>query len=214
MTTAAPPHESGNTTEATLFVAFALREQTWQRGVTTGHGPQPRERPVTARHHARLLDDIAQAQRRVGRLATAPVVSCAAAGRDGFWLHRFFQAHGSTNQVVDASAIEVNRRRAKSDGWDMRTLLRRLRRYAPGERQGWPGVQGPSVAAEDHRPRPRDVATRQQERARTTPRLPGVRRSQGIRLTSLSTLPEPREARRRWEGSPLPPGRRRRVRRV
>ena len=47
-----------------------------------------------------------------------PVVSCDEAGREGFWLHRFLQTHGITNQVVDSSSIEVNRRkrRAKSDG--------------------------------------------------------------------------------------------------
>jgi hypothetical protein len=38
MTTAAPHSEPGYTTEATLCVAFALREKTWKLGCTTGHG--------------------------------------------------------------------------------------------------------------------------------------------------------------------------------
>ena len=38
--------------------------------------------------------------------------------------------------------------------------------------------------------------------------------SQGIRLTSLSQLPEQLEALRLWDGSPIPSGRRRRVLRV
>jgi len=60
---------------------------------------------------------VAQAKARLGLGATAPVVSCDEAGREGFWLHRVLQAQGSTNHVVDSSAIEVHRRkrRAKSD---------------------------------------------------------------------------------------------------
>src|SRR5262245_31867649 len=117
MTTAAPHYEHGYTTEATLFVAFELSEKTWKLGFTTGHGQKPRERTITARQQERVLDEIAQAKRRLGLPATAPVVSCYEAGREGFWLHRFLQGHGITNHVVDSSAIEVKRRqrRGKSD---------------------------------------------------------------------------------------------------
>src|SRR6266481_6023768 len=122
MTTAVTHHEQRNTTEATLFVAFELSEKTWKLGFTTGHGQKPRERTVTARQHEHVLNEIAQAKRRFGLPETAPVVSCYEAGREGFWLHRFLQAQGITNHVVDSSAIEVNRRRrrAKSDGLDVR----------------------------------------------------------------------------------------------
>jgi transposase len=128
-------------------VAFELSEKTWKLGCTTGHGQKPRERTVSARQHERVLDAIAQAKRRLGLPDTAPVVSCSEAGREGFWLHRFLQAHGSTNPVVDSSAIEVNRRRrrAKSDGLDVRKLLSMLMRYAQGERHVWQVVKGPSV---------------------------------------------------------------------
>ena len=76
MTTAATHHEQENTTEATLFVAFELREKTWKLGFTTGQGQKPRERTVTARQQERVLDEIAQAKRRLGLPDTAPVVSC------------------------------------------------------------------------------------------------------------------------------------------
>ncbi len=89
MTTAATHHEHGNTPAGTLFVAFELREKTWKLGFTTGHGQKPRERTVTARHQERVLEEIAQAKRRLGVPDTAPVVSCYEAGREGFWLHRF-----------------------------------------------------------------------------------------------------------------------------
>src|SRR5499433_3950911 len=152
MTTAAAHNEQENTPEATLFVAFELSEKTWKLGFTTGHGQKPRERTVTARHQERVLDEIAHAKRRLGLPETAPVVSCYEAGREGFWLHRFLQAHGITNQVVDSSAIAVNRRRrrAKSDGLDVRKLLSMLLRYHEGERHVWQVVKLPLIESGDH----------------------------------------------------------------
>ena len=216
MTTAATHHEHGNTTEATLFVAFELSETTWKLGFPTGQGHKPRERTVTARHHEHVLKEIAQANRRFGLPETAPVVSGYEAGRAAFWLHRFLQAHGITNHVVDSSSLEVNRRRrrAQSDGLDGRKLLRMLLRSGHGERQVWQVVKGPAVEAEDHRPRHRDLETLKQERARTMPRSEGLLSSQGIRVTSLTQWPEPLEALRLWDGSPRLPGLRRRVLRV
>src|SRR6267143_2163239 len=212
MTTAATHYEQRNPTEATLFLAFELSEKTWKLGFTTGHGQKPRERTVTARQQERVLDEIAQAKRRLGLPETAPVVSCYEAGREGFWLHRFLQAQGITNHVVDSSAIEVNRRRrrAKSDGLDVRKLLSMLMRYAQGERQVWQVVKVPSVEAEDQRHLHRDLETLKQERASTTTRIQGLLSSQGIRVTSLTKLPEQLDALRLWDESPISPGLRRR----
>jgi hypothetical protein len=86
-------------------VALALREKTWQLGCTTGHGQRPRERTVAARHHVRVLQEVAQATQRFVWPATAPVLCCYAAGHAGFWLHRFVQVHGSTNTVVDSTVL-------------------------------------------------------------------------------------------------------------
>src|SRR5262249_55482513 len=158
----------------------------------------------------------AQAKRRFGLPDTAPVVSCYEAGREGFWLHRFLQGHGITNHVVDSSAIEVNRRRrrAKSDGLDVRKVLSMLLRYAHGERQVWKVVKVPSVEAADHRHLHRDLETLKQERASTMTRIEGLLSSQGLRVPSLTKLPEQLDVLRLWDGSPLPPGLRRRVLRV
>ena len=71
MTTAATHHEHGNTPAGTLFVAFELSEKTWKLGFTTGHGQKPRARAVTARDQKRVLDEIAQAKRRVVYLPNA-----------------------------------------------------------------------------------------------------------------------------------------------
>jgi transposase len=96
MTTGATRKVQDTTTEATLFMAFELSDKTWKLGFTTGHGQKPRERNVTARDQERVLNEIAQAKRRLGLPETAPVVSCYEAGREGFWLHRFLKAHGIT----------------------------------------------------------------------------------------------------------------------
>ena len=132
MTTTAPHNEHNTTPERVLFVAFALSETTWKLGCTTGPGQKPRERSFAARHQARVRQEVAQAKKRLGLPANAPVVSCDEAGRGGFWRHRFLQAQGSTNSVVDASSIAVKRRkrRAKSAGVDVRQLLSLLMRYA------------------------------------------------------------------------------------
>jgi len=130
MTTTATHHADGTTTERGLFMAFELSENTWKLGFTTGPGQKPRERAVAARDQGRLLQEIAQAKRRFGLPETAPVVRCYEAGREGFWLQRFLQAQGLTNQVVESSSLAVNRRkrRAKSDGLDVRKLLSMLMR--------------------------------------------------------------------------------------
>jgi transposase len=216
MTTAATHITHDHISEATLFVAFELSEKKWKLGFTTGPGQKPRERTVTARDQDRVLDEIASAKRRLKLPETAPVISCYEAGRDGFWLHRFLEAHEIANHVVDSSAIEVSRRqrRAKSDGLDVRKLLSMLMRYEQGERQVWQVVNVPSVEAEDQRHLHRDLETLKRERASTTARIKGLLSSQGIQVTSLTKLPEPLDALRLWDGSPIPSGLRQRVLRV
>src|SRR5215831_13401699 len=216
MTTPSTYNGQENTTEATLFVALELSEKNWKLGFTTGAGQKPRERGMTARHQERMLDEIAQAKRRFGLPETTPVVSCYEAGREGFWLHRFLLAHGITNHVVDSSAIEVSRRqrRAKSDGLDVRKLLSMLIRYEQGEHQVWQVVKVPSVEAEDQRHLHRDLETLKRERASTTTRIQGLLSSQGIQVSTLAKLPEQLDTLRLWDGTPIPPGLRRRVLRV
>jgi transposase len=216
MTTTATHNAHDTTPERVLFVAFELSEKTWKLGFTTGHGQQPRERGFAARNQARLLQEVAQAKKRFGLPESAPVVRCYEAGCEGFWLHRYLQAQGITNHVVDSSAIEVKRRqrRAKSDGLDVRKLLSMLMRFHHGERDVWRVVHVPTVEAEDQRHLHRDLETLKQERASTTARIKGLLSGQGIRLTSLSQFPEQLEALRLWDGSPIPRGLRRRLLRV
>src|SRR5215468_4806521 len=216
MTTPATRNLQGSPPEGAFFFSFGPSGKTWKIGFTTGPGQKPRERTVPARQQERVLDEIAQAKHRLGLPASAAVVSCYEAGREGFWLHRFLQGHGITNHVVDSSSIEINRRRrrAKSDGLDVRKLLSMLMRYEQGERQVWQVVKVPSVEAEDQRHLHRDLETLKQERASTTARLHGLLSSQGLRVTSRTKLPEQLDAMRLWDSSLLPPGLRQRVLRV
>ena len=102
----------------------------------------------------------------------------------------------------------------RSDGLDVRKLLSMLIRYEQGERRVWQVVNVPSVEAEDQRHLHRDLETLKQERASTTTRIKGLLSGQGIQVTSLSHLPDQLDALRLWDGSPIPPGLRRRVLRV
>lgn len=90
MTTTTTHTTHDNTAERVLFMAFELSEKTWKLGFTTSPGQKPRERGIAARSKARVLQEVAQAKKRFALPDTAPVVSCYEAGRDGFWLHRFY----------------------------------------------------------------------------------------------------------------------------
>ena len=72
-----------------LFLAFAWSAHPWKLGFTTGAAQRPRERNVPARHSAAVREEIRKAKERFGLPADAPVISCYAAGRAGFWLHRW-----------------------------------------------------------------------------------------------------------------------------
>jgi len=205
-----------NAAPAPLMMALELGSTKWTLGVTTGPGQRPRVRTIPAGDLLTLEKEILVAKARFGLPLDAAVWSCYEAGREGFWLHRFLLAHGITNHVVDSSAIEVSRRqrRAKSDGLDVRKLLSMLIRYEQGEHQVWQVVKVPSVEAEDQRHLHRDLETLKRERASTTTRIQGLLSSQGIQVSTLAKLPEQLDTLRLWDGTPIPPGLRRRVLRV
>ncbi len=104
-----------------LMLAFELGEESWQLGFSTGLGQQVLRRKMPARCSKALLGEIAWARGKLGLGSDVRVVSCYEAGRDGFWLHRFLEAHGTRNFVMDSASIEVNRRkkRAKTDRLDV-----------------------------------------------------------------------------------------------
>jgi transposase len=156
--------------EPVLFVAFELGKKTWKLAMTTGLGIAPWLRTVAGGEVGAVVEVIGAARARFGLPATARVLSCYEAGRDGFWIHRALQARGLENRVVDSSSIEVNRRkrRAKSDRLDAQKLVMLLVRVCSGDRQAWSEVRVPSAAAEAarHRSRERTALTQEQTRLR------------------------------------------------
>jgi transposase len=151
---------------------------------------------------------VARGRAEYGLAATAPVRSCYEAGRDGFWPHRFWTAHGVTNVVVDSSSIEVPRRArvAKTDRLDGAKLLRLLLRHWSGERGLWHVVQVPSPAQEDARHASRALTTLQADRTRLRNRVHSLLAVHGVRLRLDARFPTRVAAVRDWADAPLPPG--------
>lgn len=199
-----------------LLMAFELSARTWKIGFTVGRGSRPRVREVAAGAVERLLEEVSHAKRRFGLAPEAPVLSCYEAGREGFWVHRWAVAQGWTNQVVDSSSIEVNRRarRAKTDRLDLVGLLRLLERFAQGDASVWRVVRVPSEAEEDARHLHRWREALQQERTRLINRLHGLLATQGVHVPVRAGFVERLATVRRWDGTPLPAGLLQRVRGV
>jgi transposase len=198
-----------------LYMAFELGQAEWKLGFTVDFGQEPRIRNIKARDLAALQCEIQAAKKRFALPEDTPVLSCYEAGRDGFWLHRFLQLLGIENQVVDSSSIEVNRkaRRVKTDKMDVRKLLTMRMRYHHGEKKVWSVVHVPSPEAEDHRHLHRELISLTKERTQHTNRIKGLLVAQGICLSITADFLEDLETIHLWDGSPLLPGLRARLRR-
>jgi len=204
MTTARTAQSS---TEAqVLYMALELGWDDWTVGFTIGLGQAPRQVSVRARDLAGLLAQIAQAKRRFGLPAEALVHSVYEAGRDGFWLHRFLQAHGVHNIVVDAASIEVNRRyrRSKTDKLDVQKLLTMLVRFVLGETRRWKVVRVPSTEDEGLRQPQRELLALKKERTQHINRMKGLLAGLGLGAVIAPTFPERLPALRQWDGHPVP----------
>ena len=114
--------------EPTLYVAFELGKKDWKLAMTSGLGVDPWVRTVPSGDLRAVERVLREGRRRLGVPASAPVMSCYEAGRDGFWIHRALTELGLRNRVVDSASIEVNRRarRAKTDRLDALKLVRML----------------------------------------------------------------------------------------
>ena len=199
--------------ESILFVSFELGESSWKLAFTVGLGQRGRQRTVVARDLAGVRGEIARAKQRFGLPATCSVKSCYEAGREGFWLHRWLEAEGIDNRVVDASSIEVNRRlrRAKTDRMDATRLMVLLVRFWYGERRVWSVVRVPSVEEEDRRHLHRELLTMKRDRTRLANRIQGLLANQGLRVNWRKPLPRQLDALRSWDGAPLAQGLRARL---
>jgi transposase len=188
-----------------LYVAFELGKKEWKLAMTSGFGVEPWLRTVASGDLGAVERVLREGRRRWRLPATARVVSCYEAGRDGFWIHRALAALGVVNRVVDSASIEVNRRarRAKTDRLDALKLVRMLVRVCAGERGVWSEVRVPTVAEEAARQVSRERTALTQDQTRLVNQLRGWLATWG------ATLPARRRGAwwttvRDWAGAALP----------
>ena len=147
-----------------LYMALELSNKSWR--LAFGDGTKRRQVTVPAADLAQLGEAVAKAKERFKMPASAQVVSCYEAGRDGFWLHRHLRGVGIANEVIDAASIEVSRRlrHVKTDRLDGDRLLSKLIRHHRGESGGWSLVRAPSHEEEDARRLHRELERLKRER--------------------------------------------------
>lgn len=191
-----------------LYLALELSQAEWKLGFTIGLGQAPRLKNIKARNLDSLQRELEQAKERFGLSKETEVCSCYEAGRDGFWLHRFLEAKGVNNLVVDSASIEVNRRfrRVKTDRLDVGKLLNMLIRYHQGEPKVWSVVHVPSVDEEDQRQLHRELLALKREQTHHINRMKGVLASQGVVLEVKTDFLEQLTEIRLWDGGTVPSG--------
>lgn len=191
--------------EPTLYVAFELGKKDWKLAMASGFGVEPWLRTIHSRDLEAVARVLREGRRRFGLPASARVVSCYEAGRDGFWIDRALARMEVSNRVVDSASIEVNRRarRAKTDRLDALKLVRMLVRVCGGERGVWSEVRVPTVAEEAARQVSRERTALTQDQTRL------VNQMRGWLATWGATLPARRQGAwwtsvRDWAGAALP----------
>lgn len=157
----------------------------WTLSSTSGFGEKVFRRRLRGRDREGLLHAIGAMKDHLGLPGDARVVSCYEAGREGFWLHRFLEAHGIENLVVDSSSIEVSRRkpRAKTDRLDGESLLDLLLRHLAGSRKKvWSVVRVPTVEEEDRRHLHQELQSAKRDHTRVTNRMKGLLANDGLTI--------------------------------
>lgn len=170
----------------TLYLAIELSLKTWKLGFSTSHQAKPRILSIPAREMDRLFSEIGKAKQKFNLPQDTPVRSVYEAGRDGFWLHRILEERGIENLVVDPGSIEQSKRkRAKTDGLDVRMLLNRLLRWEDGDRHVWVVARAPSILSEGERVNAREWKDLQKEKSRNLARVRSVLIRYGIVLDRI-----------------------------
>jgi transposase len=198
--------DSTTTSAPVLYLAFELGNESWKLAFTIGAAQKPRIRTIKARDLDAVMREISDAKRRFHLPETTPVISCYEAGRDGFWLHRFLKSKKIENLVVDASSIEVNRRRrrAKSDNLDAAKLVGMLIRWFNGEKKLWGVVNVPSAEEEARRQLHRELIVLKTQRTEHVNRIKGLLATVGLSIVVDVHLVESLDQLRQWDGSAVP----------
>lgn len=194
-------------TEHSLKVAIELSNTRWKLVSAVTPGGKVREKSIAAGELMELHRELAEARRKQGLAADAPVWVCYEAGRDGFWLCRHLESMGVRCVVVDAASLSRSgrKRRAKTDRLDARHLLSHLLRHLQGERGVWSVVRVPSVEDEDRRHLWREREALKQQRTSHRNRLRSLLVLHGVRIEPGKEFRGELAAARQWDGKPLPP---------
>ena len=165
-------------------VAIELSKKSWVVAVNTPLSDKISLYKLKPNDWKELLELIERIQKRVAQELKKPVevISCYEAGYDGFWLHRLLEAQGVRNHVIDPASLQVDRRarRAKTDGIDVKKLLRSLMAYLRGEPKVWNVVRVPTVIEEDDRRLHRERSRLINERIQHVNRIKGLLAIHGI----------------------------------
>ena len=152
----------------------------------------------------RWRDEATKAGRRINRIAVA-----YEAGRDGFWLARWLQAHGVEAYVIHASSIAVSRehRRAKTDRLDTDHLKRAFIGWLRGEPDHCHMAAIPTLEQEDAKRPTRERENLVGEQTRLINRIKSCLVRFGIRgfKSKLRKAAERLEALRTPDGVALAP---------
>jgi transposase len=196
--------------DTAIFVALELSKASWLIAINAPGSDKVSRYVVAPADTAALMVIFTRVQAQVERWcgATARIVAIHEAGLDGFWLHRWLEAHRIESHVVDPASIAVDRRsrRVKTDRIDVEKLLRALMAWARGERRICSMVHPPSPQQEDERRLTRERESLVAERTRHVNRIKGLLATQGI--SGFEPMRRDRrkrfEALRCWDERPLP----------
>src|SRR5271154_2482262 len=196
--------------DSTIIAVVEMSQSSWLvAGMLPGIERQPRkklepnpERLLALLH--RWRNEAVEAGRKITRIAVA-----FEAGRDGFWLARWLEAHGVEAHVIHPSSVAVSRehRRAKTDRLDTELLKRGFLGWLRGERGHCSMARVPTITEEDAKRPNRERECLVGERTRIVNRIKATLARLGIRdfkptlrkaAERLATVHTP-------EGMPLPP---------
>jgi transposase len=196
--------------DGTLIAVIEMSLSSWLvAGIVPGVERQPSKKlEVDENALLKLLDrwreEAQKAGHRIERIAVA-----FEAGRDGFWLARWFKARDIEAHVIHASSVAVSRehRCAKTDRLDTELLKRSFLGWLRGERDHCKMVAIPTIKDEDARRPNRERESLVGEQSRIVNRMKAALIRLGIRgfNPKLKKASERLDGLRTPEGEPIPP---------
>jgi transposase len=199
--------DQATTNAEVLYMALELSGSNWRAAFATPSDERTRQWSLDAGDLAGLARTIERAKAKFGLAASAAVRSVYEAGRDGFWLHRWLEANGVDNRVIDAGSIEVStaRKRRKTDRLDARLLLRKLMAFWGGDRRVFSVVRVPPEGVEAVRRLERERECLVGEQTDHKNRIHSLLALEGhVNVTIDRHLPQRLARLRRWDGTALP----------